>query len=91
VLTYADYEEGELTQVREYKDNFINDLSVFNSEPDIASLSITHTDTELQQNSSLPLFFITNPSQINWTTETWGVDNVPLKFDTVTVMSSRCF
>ena len=85
-ITFTDFEEGEISQIREYSDNFVNDLSLFNSEPDITSLSITHTDTELQRNATLPLFALTDPTQINWTTETWGDDNIPLKFDTLTTI-----
>ncbi|MFW9969076.1 MAG: hypothetical protein ACFFDF_02670 [Candidatus Odinarchaeota archaeon] len=81
-ITVSEFEEGEITQVREYRDNFVDELSLFNSEPYITSLSITHSDTEMQLNSSLPLFLITDPTQINWTTETWSEDKIPLKFDT---------
>jgi hypothetical protein len=80
-ITYIDWEEGEVTQTRTYRDNFIDDSSKFNSEEDITTLSITDLKTgqEFAISSNFPL---SSPSEIEYSTERWGVDEVPVKFDT---------
>ncbi|KKL47771.1 hypothetical protein LCGC14_2332200, partial [marine sediment metagenome] len=52
-----------------------------------STLTINNTDynTELSiRSEGVTLFTVMNVSQINWDVPTWGPDNVPIRFDTLT-------
>ncbi|MBA7622679.1 hypothetical protein ES703_30058 [subsurface metagenome] len=85
VLTYTDWEEGEITSTRTYANIFSNeltDLSYRNLKSNVFStFSIYNEDADqTQEISGLP-FFVTNLTQIDWHTEVWGPDNVPVQFE----------
>jgi len=48
----------------------------------INSLYTLSEENQQVEINTLP-FLITDPQQLNWSAETWGVDSVPLQFDTV--------
>ncbi|KKN57054.1 hypothetical protein LCGC14_0566120, partial [marine sediment metagenome] len=84
-LIYYDLEEGDILETRHYTDGFINnDESLFDTGE---ALSITNTESGEQMKIS-PDALMFNISHTNWNTETWSVDNVPIKFDTVKVKKS---
>ncbi len=82
-LTYDDMEEGEIIETRYYADNFVDDRSLFIAEEDVETFTIVDLDTRQQIDATNILI---NASQLEWSTNTWGIDNVPIKFDTVTTV-----
>ncbi|KKN63932.1 hypothetical protein LCGC14_0496640 [marine sediment metagenome] len=91
-VTYTDFEEGEPVSVRTYLDSFPSE-SYKNFRPFKKAVKnmkwagrsfrvIIITEVKQYEIDTLP-FLIIDPQQLNWSTETWGVDSVPLKYDTV--------
>ncbi|MHA1933101.1 MAG: hypothetical protein ACW96X_11195, partial [Promethearchaeota archaeon] len=84
-LTYSDWDNGELVEARKYEDKFDNSfdiLTTMETESVIKTLSIINEETGQEVESSVASFLITDPASLNWQTETWGDDDVPLRFET---------
>ncbi|KKN39526.1 hypothetical protein LCGC14_0742520 [marine sediment metagenome] len=87
-LIYHDLKEGETVETRLYSDGFVNDDALFNTEEKLNTLSITDDTGQQVQIDSEDMMFDT--SSIAWDADdTWGVDNVPVKFDTVKIQTSE--
>lgn len=50
----------------------------------IKTLSITNQEADQRVEIGIRPFLVTNPSDLKLTTETWGVDEVPMRFETMT-------
>ena len=89
-LTYSNWEKGDLVEVREYSNSFddrfdtiADKLISATTEARVRTLSITNEEANMQSEINTPLFMITNATSLSWTTDTWGVDNVPIRFETM--------
>ncbi len=80
-ITVTDWEEGEITSVRTYAENFKMLESCTGAE---YAYQVTSSETgqiiDISTNMELP---ITDPADQEWDVETWGVDNIPVMFDTM--------
>jgi hypothetical protein len=85
-LTFSDWEEGELLEVREYSNLFDESFdiqSTVGAESTVTTFSISNDGTNQQLDISGAPFLITDPAYLDWKTETWGVDEVSLEYETV--------
>ncbi|MHA2338680.1 MAG: hypothetical protein ACXACX_15335 [Candidatus Hodarchaeales archaeon] len=80
ILTYYDLDKGEVVETRSYEDKFVDDKSLFISEEDIESYSILNLENGQQIDATNVLI---NASHLDWSTNTWGIDNIPNKYETV--------
>ncbi|KKM85823.1 hypothetical protein LCGC14_1285190, partial [marine sediment metagenome] len=113
-LLFNEYELDEgaginkLVESRHYKDNFIDQFSVYDINEKVMTSSDPLEDQEVSYdgegtltisenayNTTLTihaeratLFTIINISSINWDVETWGPDDVPMKFDYLNHMTN---
>ncbi|KKN55254.1 hypothetical protein LCGC14_0584220, partial [marine sediment metagenome] len=85
-LVYYDLKEGEILETRHYTNAFVDDNSLFNAEEDINTLSIIDQNTgqQIEVNANNLMF---NTSQVAWNINTWGSDNVPVKFESIKTIS----
>ncbi|KKN72007.1 hypothetical protein LCGC14_0414890, partial [marine sediment metagenome] len=87
-LVYYDLKEGEILETRHYTNAFVDDNSLFNAEEDINTLSIIDQNTgeQMEVNANNLMF---NTSQVAWNIDTWGSDNVPVKFESIKITSQN--
>ncbi|MBA7484894.1 hypothetical protein ES707_20425 [subsurface metagenome] len=89
-LTVIDYNEGEVEEHRIYKDDFETSEGT-SAEGFFEDLfnkhAITNVDTGAQSTVRFdPEIPYSHPANISWTGETWGSDNVPVKYDSLQVI-----
>ncbi|MHA2101048.1 MAG: hypothetical protein ACW99A_20450, partial [Candidatus Kariarchaeaceae archaeon] len=88
-LTFVDWDHDHMIQMREYKDAFDDRFSFLNLESELETYNITDYETGEETEVHAPLFVI-SPEEFNLQ-ETWGVDNVPIKFDALTILQEGIF
>jgi len=89
-LTVIDWNEGEVEEQRIYTDEFENG-EVENADDFFSSLSAEHSVTDIDSGQELTVDFdnefpYTHPANISWDCETWGPDQVPIKYDSLQVI-----
>lgn len=89
-LTMIDFNEGEIEEQRIYKDEFKNN-EVYGAEGFFEDLSYEHAITVIDTGAQSTIRFdpeipYTHPANVSWEGETWGVDNVPVKYDSLQVI-----
>ncbi|MHA2010196.1 MAG: hypothetical protein ACXABO_21345 [Promethearchaeota archaeon] len=88
-LTYVDWDHDHMVQMREYKDSLEDRFSFLNLESGLETYDITNYETGETTEVHAPLF-IMSPEEFT-SQETWGVDNVPIKFDALTILQEGIF
>ncbi|MHA1439471.1 MAG: hypothetical protein ACTSPD_18025 [Promethearchaeota archaeon] len=83
-ITISDYSEGRIEEQRIYKDDFDSGERLADEGTYPVRNLITRA---LQDVPSVPELSKTDPSDGSWDAETWGVDDVPVKFDALTKIS----
>ncbi|TXT67761.1 MAG: hypothetical protein BAJALOKI1v1_10024 [Promethearchaeota archaeon] len=88
IIEYDD--QGEISESRIYKDDFRND-EIGNVAQFLSNLIEEHRVTNVETGEQLSISFNPNlpfsrPEDIDWECEVWGVDGVPIKFDSLTVL-----
>ena len=92
-LTFIDYnDENQIEEQRIYTDDFkTNDVeSVEGFFEDISNQhSVTNVDTNAQTSITFdPEIPYSSPANITWMGQTWGLDNVPIKYDSLQVFGN---
>jgi len=89
-LTVIDYNEGKVEEHRIYKDDFKTNEGT-SAEGFFEDLSNKHAITNVDTGAQSTVHFdseipYSHPANISWKGETWGSDNVPVKYDSLQVI-----
>ncbi|MBA7628165.1 hypothetical protein ES703_35641 [subsurface metagenome] len=90
-ITVIDFDdEGEIEEQRIYRDDFEN-YEVDNIEEFFSDLAAEHSVTNLDTGQQSTVSFdpelpFTHFANLTWEGETWGSDNVPVKYDSLQVI-----
>ena len=84
-LIVQDWNEGVIEQTRIYSDEFNGNDMAYNYE-DSQTVRVLATQQH-QEIPFIPELSSSNPSMINWDVSTWGSDNMPVKFDSLTTIT----
>ncbi|MBD3211146.1 MAG: hypothetical protein GF311_00955, partial [Candidatus Lokiarchaeota archaeon] len=87
-ITITDYEKGEILEQRTYADDF-RTQEIDEVEGYLSNLFSEHTITNVETGEQLIIEFdptlpFTDPANISWSSEVWGADNIPIKYDKLT-------
>ncbi|KKM94115.1 hypothetical protein LCGC14_1201570, partial [marine sediment metagenome] len=94
-ITVINWEEGEIAEQRIYTDSFktgeIEEVSEF-----FSGLSTEHSVTNIDTGQQYTVDFdpnipFTHPADLTWQSETWGSDNIPIKYDSLQVIGDESF
>ena len=94
-LTIIDWNGGEIEEQRVYTDDFENG-EIENADDFFSSLSAEHSITDIDTGQEVTVDFdsefpYTHPANITWDCETWGPDNVPIKYDSLQVIKENYY
>ena len=94
-ITVFDWEEGDIAEQRIYTDSFetgeIEEVSEF-----FSGLSTQHSVTNIDTGQQITVDFdpnlpFTHAANLTWQSETWGSDNIPVKYDSLQVIGDNSY
>jgi len=89
-ITVIDWNEGEIEERRIYTDVFEN-YEVDDVESFFADVSTQHSVTNIETGQEYTVSFdpelpFSRPANLTWDTNTWGIDNIPVQYDSLQVI-----